>query len=153
MNKLSLVTLLSYLVSTFATSCISDDDCLLTEECSISTLTCETSDYITYIIIGVSVYGGIILLFSLFTAFYFPLRDPDGENMRLATFAATFFIPFIYFMLLGYQNPIRTPGTQKPNFILTFVIALFVPVVLFFLIPRDGWRRVPTSAKVSYVDY
>lgn len=131
-------------------ACVSDDDCdILTETCLNGICRLELSDdalEIYYIVLGV--YAGIALISSVLVSIYFPLRNADGENVKVATFFSFLFIPFIYFVVLGYQNPIRTNG-GKPDQIVTLLVALTVPIALFCLIPYDGWKRVPTNARVS----
>jgi hypothetical protein len=117
-------------------ACVTSYDCIyLTDVCQNGV--CDTDTDTLYIALGIL---GAFMVLTALIAWFFPIRDPDGNNMVCASVAMALFLPPIYFVVLGYQNPIKT-GSGSPNYILTVLIAWFLPVILLFVIPRDGWKK------------
>ena len=128
--------------------CVDDSGCGLLEFCSVLSGTCQTDDEVISVVVGLSIFGGLMIILATLATLFYPLRNADGENSRCLSFVSVIFIPYVYFFLLAYQNPMRSTS-GRPDYVTTMIIAFVAPVVLFCIIPTDGWRQVPTSAKVG----
>lgn len=132
-------------------SCYSDLDCPGAQLCDfygycVDSLIISSDDMDTALI-ALGILYGIVILMAIFAVVYFPLRDADNNNMKCVTAASVIFIPWLYFLVLAYQNPLKTSG-GRPNYVPTIVLALIFPIALFCVVPHDGWKA-QSSAKIS----